>query len=81
MWKNKLKLEEGESLRLDNKYEKGSLGQEEVELYSVVDRQGQVTGSVQYTDHTSIKAPFRNSLHLLQLEKGGNTLVDERWSE
>jgi hypothetical protein len=81
MWKNKLKLEEGEALRLDNKYEKGSLGQEEVELYSVVDRQGQVKGSIQYIDHTSIKAPFRQTRHLVQREKGGKTLVDERWSE
>lgn len=80
MWKQKLKLEEGETLRLDNKYEKGNLGQEEVELHSVIDQQGQVVGSVQYTDQTNIKAPFRQSFHLVQ-RKAGTTLVDERWAE
>ena len=81
MWKDKLKLEEGETLRFDRKYEKGSLGQEEVELYSAIDPQGQVTSSVQYIEHTSIKAPFRRSFHLVQKDNSGNTLIDDRWSE
>lgn len=81
MWKNKLKLEEGVTIRLDNKYDKGHLGQEEVELYLILNIDGEVIGSVQYTDHTSTKAPFRKSLHLVQREKSGQILVDERWSE
>lgn len=81
MWKSKLKLEEGDMVRLDRKYEKGNLGQEEVEHYSVINFDGEVTGSVQYTDHTSIKAPFRRSRHVVQSGKGGQILVDERWSE
>ncbi len=80
MWKNKLKLSECETLRLDRKYERGNLGQEEVELYSVLNPEGQVMGSVQYIDHTSIKAPFRQSFHLVQRHKDGMTLVDGRWS-
>lgn len=81
MWKSKLKIEEGETIRLDDKYKKGNLGQEEVELYSALNFDGEVIGSVQYTDHTSIKTLFRRSLHVVQRENNGQTLVDERWSE
>jgi len=77
MWKQRLKLEEGETLRLDSKYKKGNLEQEEVELYSVIDQHGIVVGSVQYTVHTDIKAPYRQSFYLVQ-GKDGITLV-ERW--
>lgn len=80
MWKQRLKLEEGETLRLDRKYETGNLGQEEVEVYLVIDQHGKVVGSVQYTDHTNIRAPFRQSFHLVQL-KAGTKLVEERWTE
>lgn len=78
MWKQKLTLNEGETLRFESRREKGNLGQEEVELYSVVNVTGHVVGEVQYIDHTSIKAPFRKSFHLLH-RKEGKTLLDERW--
>lgn len=78
MWKQKLMLDEGETLRLESRREKGHLGQEEVELYSVLNANGHVVGEVQYVDHTSTKAPFNKSFHLIQ-RKGGKTLLDERW--
>lgn len=80
MWKNKVRLSPGETLEFKSKHEKGNLGQEEVELYSVVDSEGTVNGSVQYIDHMSIKAPFHNSLHLIQHDSMGRILVDERWN-
>jgi hypothetical protein len=80
MWRQKLKLEEGETLRLDKKYASGHLGQKEVELYSVIDQDGKVVGAVEFTDHTNIKAPFKQTFHLVQ-RKADVTLVDERWSE
>lgn len=79
MWKTKLKLNEGEDLRFERRCEQGHLGQEEVEVYSVVDGNHQVVGSVQYTDYTSIKRPHRRSFHLLQQDAAGNKVVDERW--
>jgi hypothetical protein len=78
MWKQKLVLDEGETLRFESRREKGHLGQEEVELYSVLNVNGHVIGEVQYIDHTSTKAPFRKSFHLIQ-RKGDKTLLDERW--
>jgi hypothetical protein len=80
MWKSKIKLGEGETIRLDNKHTKGNLGQEEVEIYSIINAVGGVVGSVQYIDHTSIKAPFRNSHHLVQLMSDGQVTVNERWN-
>jgi hypothetical protein len=69
IWKQKRMLDEGETLRLESSYEKGHLGQEEVELYSVLNANGHVVGDVQYVEHTSIKSPFRNSFHIV-LRKG-----------
>lgn len=79
MWKHKLMLEEGETLQLESKRDKGHLGQETVELYAVLSADGRVIGEVQYVDHASIKSPFRNSFHLVQ-RKEGRTILDERWS-
>lgn len=80
MWQDKLKLDANESLRHDKSYAKGSLGQEEIELYSIVNQDGEVTGSVQYTDHTAIKG-FHRTLHVIQRSSSGNVIVNERWSE
>lgn len=79
-WQSKVRLSEGESLRLDGKHDKGNLGQEEIERYSIIDREGQVTGAVQITDHMSIKAPFRRSHHLVQRDSQGAVVLDERWA-
>lgn len=79
MWRERLKLAPGESLRFDEKHDKGSLGQEEVERYSIVDPLGNVTGRVQYTDHTNIRAPFVRSLHVVQRSATGEVIVDQRW--
>lgn len=80
MWQDKLKLGANESLRHDRSYAKGSLGQEDVELYSILNQDGEVTGSVQYTDRTAIKG-FHRSLHVMQHDSSGKTIVDECWSE
>lgn len=80
MWQDKLKLAANESLCHDRSYAKGSLGQEDVELYSIVNQDGEITGAVQYTDHTAIKG-FHRSLHIIQRDSTGMTIVDECWSE
>lgn len=77
MWKDKLILAEGEELRFDGRVEKGHLGQEEVMRYSVM-REGEVVGTVQYTEHTNIKAPYRQSMHLVQ-KRGDATVVETSW--
>jgi hypothetical protein len=80
MWKDKLQIHSDELFRFDRSYEKGNLGQEEVSLYSIVDSNGVILGSVQYTHHTSIKAPFKNSYHVIQYDTSGAIIFEERWS-
>lgn len=78
MWKQKITLNDGETLRLESRREKGHQGQEEVELYSVLNVNGHVVGEVRYIDYTSTKAPCRKSFHLVH-RKRDKTLLDERW--
>lgn len=80
MWKEHLILAPGESLRFDERHDKGNLGQEEVERHSIVDSLGNVSATVQFTDHMSIKAPFVRSLHLIQRTITGAIVVDKRWN-
>jgi hypothetical protein len=78
MWREKLKLNPGESFREASSRAKGSLGQKEIDNYDVIDSAGKVVGSVTYTEETSIKAPFKTSYGLVQRAASGSTLVDER---
>jgi hypothetical protein len=80
MWKQKLILNENDTLQLDSRREKGHPGQEEVEIYSVLNANGNVVGEVQYVEHTSVKSPFRKSFHLVQ-RKGNKLLLEERWED
>ncbi|MDP2368791.1 hypothetical protein [Rhodoferax sp.] len=80
-WHSRLILRLGESLKFEAKHAKGNLGQEEIESHSIVDQGGKVTGSVQYTEHMSIKAPFVQSLRVVQSNEVGSVVVDQRWNE
>lgn len=81
MWKERLMLAAGETLKFEGKHDKGNMGQEEIERYSIIDSSGKVTGSVQYTDHVNIKAPFKRSLHVVQRNNAGGIVVDQRWTD
>lgn len=77
--KERLKLDPGDTLRLEKSYEKGFMGETDVELYSVLDASGQVKGRVQFTEHTNVKAPHTVTCHVVQWDADSGTLVDERW--
>lgn len=79
-WQSKVRLCEGETIRLDSEHDKGSLGQKEIQRYSIIDKEGHLKGSVQITDHMSIKAPFRRSHHLVQRDIEGTLVHEERWT-
>lgn len=70
MWQQKLVLDEGDTLQFESRRENWHLGQEEIEIYSVLNANGNLVGEVQYIEHTPIKSPFRKSFHIIQL-KGG----------
>ncbi|MCE0903931.1 hypothetical protein LU676_14325 [Pseudomonas alloputida] len=78
MWKDKLKLGEGETLRLDRDYTKGSMAQEDVYEYSVLNTQGDVVGRIVRRDETTHSLQRRQSLE--QRDSQGNVLVAEYWT-
>lgn len=70
---------EGREILVNEKYrEAGSLGNKEITTCDVQNTSGEIVGTVRYSDVTSIKAPFRHSFHLLQLDANGKSLIDER---
>ena len=79
MWKTKLVLKEGESIHLESSRDAGFLGEKEISVYEVKDAAGVVTGSIQYTEHTNVKSPYKRTFHLVQRDKTGQAIVDTRW--
>lgn len=80
MWQERLKLQEGESLRFDNSHSKGSLAQEDIDTYSIVNLNGEIVGSVVLRDHTAING-FARTISVTQKDIAGKTIVDESWRE
>jgi hypothetical protein len=76
--KEKIKLNPGETIRLDRAYSEGTLGQTDVERYSIVDKAGQVVGSITYTDHTALRG-FKRTQSIVQKGIHGNIISEEHW--
>jgi len=74
MWQERLKLQEGESLRFDSSHSKGSHGQEDIETYSIVNLKGEIVGSVVLRDHTALNG-FGRTISVIQKDTAGNTIV------
>lgn len=78
MWKDKVKLEEGQRLRFRGSVAKGSLGQREVDRYDVVNAADEIVGQVTHTVHTNLKHPFKQTYQVSQTDADGVAIVDER---
>ena len=52
--------------------------EEDVEIYSILNQDGAVGGSVKVTDHTAVKG-FRRTLRVAQTDNDGKTVVDKSW--
>ena len=78
-WKDKVILNPGESLRIDNSRCEGFMQETDVYDCSVIDANGMVVGKVKATDHTAVRG-FRRTLSVQQTNASGQTVVDERWS-
>lgn len=77
-WEEKLKLQDGESLKLERRYSKGFMQETDVEEYWIVDAKDEVTGKVRYTDHTAVRG-FRRTIQVVQFDRAGATVVDTVW--
>lgn len=78
MWKYKVQLSPGESLRFEGRAPLEAGGK--VECYSIVDARGDVSGTVQLT--VSGTGPTRApcQLRLVQRDAWDHSVVDVRWT-
>lgn len=77
--KTKIKLNDGEELKLEKTREKGSMGQTEIYYYSILNSATrEVVGTVEYTESTALKG-FKQTHHVTQKDKNGTVIVEESW--
>ena len=78
-WRDKVVLNPGETLRIDDSRSKGFM--EETDEYdcSIIDANGVEVGKVRATDHTAVRG-FRRTLSVRQIDTSGKTVVDESWN-
>ncbi len=75
---SKLKLNQGDTLKQVNHRSKGPLAETDIYIYSIINLAGEIIGSVEHTDHTSING-FRRSQTVIQRDVAGNVIVEEHW--
>ncbi|MBA1278118.1 hypothetical protein [Stutzerimonas stutzeri] len=79
MWKDRLKLAEGDELRHESTKVTGFMGEEDIDQYAVVAASGELKGWVEHRCHTAVKG-FRVTHSVLYRDIDGNVLVDDRWT-
>lgn len=78
-WRDKVVLNPGESLRIDNSRYVGFMQETDVYDCTIIDANGVVVGKVKATDRTAVRG-FRRTLSVQQTNAVGQTVVDESWS-
>jgi len=76
--KSKIKLNPGETLKLESSRSKGSMAQTDIYSYSVLNSNGDIIGSVNYEDHTSLNG-FNRTQNVTQKDSSGNIIVQLAW--
>jgi hypothetical protein len=79
MWEEKLKINPGETLRLDKAFSKGFMAEEDIYQYSILNHEGEVVGSVIRTEHTAVRG-FRKTHSVRQTDNNNAVVVNESWS-
>lgn len=76
MWKSRVILKDGESFRHDRSSTEGFMQETDIDIYSIVQLDDTVTGSIRVTDHTTVKG-FKRTVRIVQLDAQGKVVVDE----
>jgi hypothetical protein len=76
--RTKIKLNSGEELKRENSRSKGTMAQTDIYTYSIIDQAGDKVGSVEHTDHTSLRGGSRTQ-HVTQKDNSGNVVVELSW--
>lgn len=77
--KDKLILEDGDTLQEIRHKSEGSMGQTDIYTYNILDINGEVKGTVKHVDHTSIGRGFKRTQNLEQRDLSGNIVLDIHW--
>lgn len=77
--RDRLKLEEGHTVKLVKSREIGFMGETDVSDFEILDANGNVVGSVELSEHTAVKG-FRKTNRVVQRDAQGNTVVSETWN-
>jgi hypothetical protein len=76
--RSKIKLNPGEDLKRESSKTKGFMAETDITEYSVVDRNGDIIGSVIHEEHMSING-FKITNHVTQRDKSGKEIVQASW--
>ena len=76
--RDKLKLDEGDTLKRESHRRTGTMAEFDVYTYSILNSDGEIVGSVRHTDHTSISG-FRRTQTVKQKDTSGKLVVGESW--
>jgi len=76
---NKLKLNQGDTLKQINHRMKGTMQETDIWTYDILNESGVTVGTVIHTDHTAIKG-FERTQTVEQKDISGNVIVDMSWS-
>lgn len=79
MWKEKLILSEGETLKHLGSKTAGFMGETDIDTYAVVRPDGTEAGSVKVEDHTAVKG-FRRTITVTQTDASGKEIVHTSFS-
>lgn len=76
--RDKLKLNDGETLVQESYRSKGTLAETDIYTYSIINAQGEKIGAVVYVGHTSIKG-FHRTQTVEQRDIAGSLIGDLGW--
>jgi len=79
MWRSKVKLNDGETLKHVSSRSKGPLAEEDITEYSILNSEGQVVGTVIHKDHQAIKGS-RRTQSVYQTDTSHKVIVEENWT-
>jgi hypothetical protein len=79
MWKDKIVLNSNEVLKHESSKTSGFMQEEDIDFYSIHQKDGTKIGSVKVTDHTAVKG-FKRTITVHQTDITGKTVVDARFT-
>ncbi len=76
---DRLKLEQGQTVRLVSSREIGFMGETDVTDYEILDADGKVVGTVELREHIAVRG-FQKTNTVVQRDADGRTVVSESWN-